>query len=428
MHIHEGESVSELQSDPRWQLIERILHTAPFQKSAFLHTLLSYLAKCTISERLDTLAERQIGIAVFGKPAGYSPTEDSIVRVHIRQLRIRLHEYFALDGRAETLLVDIPKGSYLLEFKNAPTEPKPLSGEIPPSVASEKQIRRFPVRDVLLLVTAIAAAICAIGWYRARTAEKWEVPWPLNAVIQPGIQTKLVVSDGNTMMRLLGDRQITLDQYLQPSFRDSLVPPHPDSNVSRLLTYISHSQLTSFADAASVASLIRFSGPLSGQINLCSARDLNRRDLEHGNFVFIGSPTSNPWVSLFVDRLNFEVEEDGVGGKIYFRNKKPLTGEQDTYEGLVETGSTGIDYATLALLPSGDSQGNILIFQGLREEGTEALSILLSDTNDRASLARALGINDSSRKTPYFEALIRTRTVVGAPVSIDIVATRIIQR
>jgi hypothetical protein len=120
------------------------------------------------------------------------------------------------------------------------------------------------------------------------------------------------------------------------------------------------------------------------------------------------------------------VVEDGVGGKMYFRNKKPLPGEQATYEGLRFTGSGGEDYATISLLPNSSGQGNVMILQGLREEGTEALAILLSDSEDRAELNRLLGVQASHKNSVYFEALIRARTVAGAPVSISIVATRII--
>ena len=111
------------ESHPGRQLIERILLTEPFQKSSRLPVLLRYLADRSIRGRLDELTEQRIGTAVFGKPAGYSPVEDSAVRVHVRQLRLRLHEYFDCDGRDEKLVVDIPKGSYELIFRSTHRTP-----------------------------------------------------------------------------------------------------------------------------------------------------------------------------------------------------------------------------------------------------------------------------------------------------------------
>jgi len=420
---------SDMRSHPHWQLVERILLTGPFQKSPNLHALLSYLAEYSILGRIDLLTERQIGVAVFGKPAGYSPAEDSAVRVHVRQLRLRLHEYFDQEGRHEIERVDIPKGSYALEFQNGEPEAQPPPPIAPAAPLESKTAGRVAVREMLFWPALVVAVVCAFGWFHAfRSAAPVPVPWPLNAVIQPDRQTRVVVSDSSTMLRQLGDHKITLEEYLRPGFRESLIPPRLDAGLSRLLNYISDSQLTSFADLAVYSTLFKSAGPLGSQLVLTSARDLDRRDLERGNYVFVGSPTSNPWVSLFADQLNFQAMEDTVGGKMYFLNKKPLPGEQQIYQGLPQTGSSGQEYATITLLPGSMGQGNVMILQGLRQEGTEALGALLADPNDRAQLERALGIHGNSLNQPYFEALIRAQAVAGAPVSIQIVTVRSIHR
>ena len=425
----------EFSSDPRWQLLHRILLTSPFQKSSRLPALLSYLAEHSIHGNPGDLTEQRIGIAVFGKPAGYSPAEDSAVRVHVRQLRLRLHEYFACEGREETLIADVPKGSYGLVFHNAnATLPRTDAVALNSSPEnahglsiSQPRQGKSGIHKAFSWIAIAAAIICALGWYfTVRANRNPSLPWPLSAVIQNNQQTTVVVSDGSSMLRLLTQRQFTLEDYLKPDFLSSITPPRMDENLARLVQYISDSQVTSFADTMVASTLVKLAGRHSGNLIICTARDLNRRTLDHGNFVLVGGPTSNPWVSLYADKLNFQVVEDGVGGKMYFLNKKPLPGEQATYEGLRYTGSGGEDYATISLLPSSSGQGNVLILQGLREEGTEALAILLADTNDRAELERVLKIHEIHQHPVYFEALVRTRTVAGAPVSISIVATRII--
>lgn len=418
---------AEFKSTPEWQLIGRILRTEPFQKSSRLPNLLCYLAEHSIRGRLEELTEQKIGTAVFAKPEGYSPSEDSAVRVQVRQLRLRLHEYFDCVGRDETLVVEIPKGSYELVFHSAlpkPALPPPVPGPVP---GPQKKSRKIGIRYSFFWAALIAAIISSLGWYRAvRTSPTNPVPWPVSTLIQNNTQTKIVVSDGSTMLRLLAQKEFSLQQYLQPGFLESMTPSKMDGNVAQLVKYISDSQLTSYADLVVASTLWKLAGPSSDHLVLSPARDLNRWDLAQGDYVFVGSPTSNPWVSLFADKLNFKVVEDGVGGKMYFLNKKPLPGEQQTYEGLPYTGSGGDDYATISLLPSGSGDGNELILQGLREEGTEALAELLADPAHRAKLKRALHIVGDPKRPVYFEALIRAQTVAGAPVSISIVATRII--
>src|ERR1700760_1094009 len=103
-----------------WSLVERIASSQSFRKTARLKDLLFYLAETSIRGDYVGLSEQHIGQAVFGKSADYSPVEDSSVRVHIRQLRLKLHEYFDSEGREEPLVVVIPKGGYTLLFRAVP--------------------------------------------------------------------------------------------------------------------------------------------------------------------------------------------------------------------------------------------------------------------------------------------------------------------
>src|ERR1022692_1161195 len=113
------EADPELRADARWQLIERITASPPFQKSARLRDLLRFMAERSIRGQIHDLSEHRIGSAVFGKAQDYSVVEDSSVRVHVRQLRLKLHEYFDGEGREEPSIVEIPKGAYNTVFRSA---------------------------------------------------------------------------------------------------------------------------------------------------------------------------------------------------------------------------------------------------------------------------------------------------------------------
>jgi len=419
----------DLKCDARWQLIERILLTDPFKKSTRLPGLLCYLAERSIHGHLNELTEQRIGAAVFGKPPDYSPAEDSAVRVHVRQLRLRLHEYFDSEGRDETLIVDIPKGSYALVFHCGLRESTPPPVEIPALVpVAERSEKSMGVRQMFPWLAFAAALVCAVGWYHAHTTmqKSQRPPWPLNAIVQDDQRTTVVLGEGNLMLRLLAGKEIPLQEFLNRDYLKSAVTPGMPENEARLINYISASQLTSYANVFVATTLVRLTGPHSDQLVIRGASDLSPRDLERGNFIFVGSSSSNPWVSLFESKLNFEIVEAIVGERSYFRNKQPRPGEQDVYQGLEHAGSEGEDFATISLLPNSRGPGSVLILQGLSHEGTEAASLLLADPSDRAKLEQAVGVRDDSRNPTYFEALIRARAVAGAPVSVDIVSTRII--
>src|SRR5450631_1657647 len=109
----------DLVADKRWQLVQKIVSSPPFQKSVRLREVLEFVAERTIHGHANELSEQYIGNALFHKPSGYSSLEDSSVRVHIRQLRLKLHEYFDEEGREEPVVLTIPKGGYAPVFKAA---------------------------------------------------------------------------------------------------------------------------------------------------------------------------------------------------------------------------------------------------------------------------------------------------------------------
>src|ERR1700686_662649 len=121
----------DLLTDKRWQLVKRIVTRPPFQKSIRLRDLLQFITEQTIHGNAHELTEQHIGNALFHKPSDYRPLEDSSVRVHVRQLRLKLHEYFNEDGRNEPLILDIPKGSYAPVFRTALRTPENPASTLP---------------------------------------------------------------------------------------------------------------------------------------------------------------------------------------------------------------------------------------------------------------------------------------------------------
>ena len=418
---------TELRGDDRWQLIERITASASFQKSTKLKDLLRYLAERTLHGQPQDLSEHSVGKAVFGKDEDYSVVEDSSVRVHVRQLRLRLHEYFDGEGRDETWIVEIPKGSYTILFR--PVEPRasttPVAGET--GQRPDSWIRLLPwALATLFLVTTL------IAWLRQpRLAASVPPPWPLAALFDPPDRpVEVVVADVNYgMTRLIDEQPVTLDRYLSPAYRsgEDLSNPHPTGREARMMKYLSGSLLTSYADLVVVQTLTKLSGSSRDWLVIRSARELRPRDLEAFNLVLVGSPGSNPWVFYFQDKLNFREREGVVGESLkYFQNLHPKAGEQETYRGLAFTGSSGEDYATISLLPLANGRGSVLILQGLQQEGTEAAGLFLADPDNRQKLQQALGISGNAGQPYYFEALVRTQAVAGAPNATSIVATRLI--
>ncbi len=415
-----------LKADVRWQLIERITASSPFQRSERLRDLLRYLAEKTLHGATNDLNEHQIGVAVFGKLEDYSIVEDSSVRVHVRQLRLKLHEYFDAEGREETYIIEIPKGSYIAVFRTLKQKAHPSEPEI--------SIGRLTMRllpwglAALFLIATLVASL-----HRVTRPSAAAPPWPLSVLFDSGNQpVKIVVADANYgLIRLLSGQNFTLQQYLSPAYRSGQVITDADRNGSkeRIVNYLSGSALTSIADVTLAMSLVRMSGDGRDRLVVRSARSLSPHDFDQGNFVLVGSPASNPWVSYFQDKLNFRdrrVDSPG-SNEACFDNLHPKLGEQQGYCSSPLTGNGGVGYATISLLPLPSGRGSVLIVQGLHQENTEAAGDFFADANNRRILQSRLGISNPSARPVYFEALIRTQSIAGAPVGpSSIVAIRLI--
>jgi hypothetical protein len=428
-----SQAANDLLVDERWQLVQRIVSSPPFQKSTRLRELLEYITERTIHGHSHALTEQHIGNTLFHKPSGYSSLEDSSVRVHARQLRLKLHEYFDEEGRNEPVILSIPKGSYTPIFRQATKTATPIPEIGLKSAPSVSWRRQAILAWILCGVLAIVCVGLVYEFNRRGAAvipaTGTNPPWPFSQVFDARHQTMIVVADSNYgMFRILTGHPGSLDQYLRRDFLQTTPIRKLGGPGSPLSEYISNSALTSYADVADVVTLLNMAGPFQKRVSVRYPRDMGMRDLDHDNYIFIGSPGSNPWVSLFQNKLNFRESEAIVGNSVKaFVNTNPLPGERTRYEGLQWTGTVGEEYATITLLPNVTHDGGVLALQGLQQEGTEAAGRYLADSENRHQLKGALGIPPSSESIPediWFEALIRSRTVAGAPNSTTLVAAR----
>jgi hypothetical protein len=99
--------------------LEKVLSSSVFKTADSLRELLRFTVDETIAGRGGRLKEYLLGTTVLGKSDSFDPKADPIVRVQMRRLRKRLDRYYATEGRYDSLLIEIPKGSYAPTFRPA---------------------------------------------------------------------------------------------------------------------------------------------------------------------------------------------------------------------------------------------------------------------------------------------------------------------
>jgi malectin (di-glucose binding ER protein) len=160
-------------SDPREDLVRRVLSSITFEKSPKLRAFLVYVCRCAIDNQRTAATEQQIGIHVFGRPPGYNPNEDNIVRSQARLLRLKLEHHFANEGKHEPLVITIPKGRYLPSFESREEQvvlqPATPVGMAPGAPAADLIPRsRRPIALLVLTVILGLVIVWLVGMLRSK--------------------------------------------------------------------------------------------------------------------------------------------------------------------------------------------------------------------------------------------------------------------
>jgi serine/threonine-protein kinase len=131
---------------PVRQQLERLLASATFQQSDRLKRFLTFIVLEAINGHRDELKEYVIGVQVFGKEESFDPRTDPIVRVQARRLRAKLVHHYREEGRADELIIDLPKGGYAPVFRRRET-PVLVKRSISAALISRNTVAVLPFAD-----------------------------------------------------------------------------------------------------------------------------------------------------------------------------------------------------------------------------------------------------------------------------------------
>src|SRR6266852_1807943 len=125
--------------------------------------LLRYLANHAMDFPGEPLKEYKIATEVFGRSSDFDPQLDSIIRVQAGRLRSRLAKYYESEGAGDPILVELPKGSYVVSFHHRGRNASKLNGNAlhegkrQEAPLTARSLGKTVVVLSILLILAIAA-------------------------------------------------------------------------------------------------------------------------------------------------------------------------------------------------------------------------------------------------------------------------------
>jgi len=410
--------------DQRSQQIDRLTNSHSLRGSESLCKLLRYLAERSPDHPPDhhvaTVKEYQIATEVFGRSAGFDPQADSTVRVQAGRLRVKLAEYYATEGVDDPIIVELPKGSYVLSFRTRTTS---VSSPQVADASHAERVHKHSVVEpsnrgwaitVLVLSVLLAASLvgsAALLATRGKTTASVE-PVPLAYQIfwsrfatapQP---PWVIFSNAN----FVGRPQTNM-RYFNPS---------TDSREVILDHY------TGVGEVLAIHELDRVFGLLNRQLRVKRGALFSLDDVRNNDLIFIGSPAENltlleiPGTQEFVFR---RVNSGPRMGDMEVINVHPAAGESEVFLASPTSQSVVEDYAIVGLMPGLDPSHSMLILAGTTTVGTQAAAEYVCREDSLAELLQRLGISTSGDLKP-FEALLRVKVTHGVPVKTDLLAVR----
>ena len=320
-----------------------------FKSSHRSAQFLEYVVHQSALGHLDALKERVIGVELFGRVPSYDTGEDAVVRVTASDVRKRLLQHYSGNGNTSEFRIVLPAGGYVPELvrdtshrehiglSEAPVvePPKAVVVPIPKPAAGQVETKPFKWRLWALSLLGSAALIGLIVFGRAELRKRPSSPdiqsrAPWGAAFSGTRPVLIVASDPNIEeIQRISRTSVTLSDYANQHYLPQNVASLPAEEVTFMRDILRGNKISTFDGEiiAGIASLIP-RGQLRPTVK--GARDIRVQDLEtNGNLVLLGSPRSNPWVSMYDPLLDFRFVFDEHTQREFIQDVHPGKGEKN---------------------------------------------------------------------------------------------------
>jgi serine/threonine-protein kinase len=161
--------VPEIPREQVLKALEAVLSSDTFQGAERSAALLRYIVRQAVDGHADRLKEFTLGVEALGRGESFDPRADPIVRAEASRLRSRLEKYYAGDGSAAPLVIEVPKGSYVPLFR----ERAPVTTNAP------RERRLLPRPNATWIAWGIAVGASALAltlWISPRARPRSDEP------------------------------------------------------------------------------------------------------------------------------------------------------------------------------------------------------------------------------------------------------------
>jgi hypothetical protein len=431
--------------------VRRVVQSAIFRNAVTLQQLFQFLTDKTISGAAESLKEYTIGVEALGRKPDFDPKVDPIVRVQSHRLRVKLKEYYDVEGNRDPVLIQFPKGHYVPIFEAMPAS-LPVLSEPEPAVdaATEAQAGKITDREaraarpVWWFVAAVLASIAMIAlsyWLGASRANKGLATTGAaaassnDAVVESfwarflGADTSPVIAYPDAVFLLDDSNDLFRFRHGAIDSRGAVVDPHVAhefaSNpeiVAKAGQLYYENGYTGTGELEAVGMLAGLLGRMGVKPIMKSSRDVTPDDLNQHNVILLGSPFQNPAVAQLMAAGDFSYsnpDQHHEQWRAQILDARPRDGEKSIY-GTVRDQTSKVlttDYSLITIAPGVIPGRWIAIVGGLDTKGTEGAAMFVTSKHGIERLKNVLdSMGGNQKEILPFQALVRVQLAKGYQV------------
>jgi hypothetical protein len=404
-----------------FQEIEKLTNSHSLRGSDSLCRLLRYLAEHSLADPPSSVKEYQIATEVFGRSAHFDPQADSTVRVQAGRLRTKLAEYYASEGVEDAILVELPKGSYLLSFHHRSADTRahtsgPFLHEAE-EVPAQRSARYWRVAFVVVLILLASSLLALLAMVSTRKS------------IAPALASD--IEPAPAALRTFWNPFVTGPEEPWVIFSNAAFIGRPETgmryyNAARDQRDLIFDHYTGVGEVLAVHNLDQVFGQLRRRIRVKRGSLFSLDDVQNNDLIFVGSPSENLTLLDIPGSKEFIFQRLTSGprkGDLAIVNVHPQSGEPAVAVASPSSSPLTEDYAVIALMPGLNPVRSVMILAGTTTFGTQGAVEFVSRQNSVADLLSRFSVTKAGDLKP-FEALLRVKVARGVPVETELVAVR----
>jgi len=400
--------------------VDKIVASHGLHGSESLCKLLRYVAHHAVEHPGSPLKEYQIATEVFGRPTDFDPQLDSTIRVQAGRLRAKLGEYYASEGADDPIVVELPKGTYVLSFhyreetkNNGNSGLRHKAAEVVVEHPANNWRAAFVVTSALLVMALAALAILLWVHRSGDSALAGEVEPPPSA------------------FQVFWNPFLTGPQDPWIIFSNAAFIGRPETGLRYFdATHDPRGSIfdhyTGVGEVLAVHNLDEVFGSLRRRTRVKRGSLFSLDDAQNNDLIFVGSPSENLTLADMPGSREFVFRRLTSGpraGDLGIVNIHPQAGEPAVVVASPSASPLTEDYAIVALMPGFNPLRSVMILAGTTTFGTEGAVEFVSRPNSVADLLSRLSASKVGDLKP-FEALLRVKVARGVPVETELVAVR----